>query len=46
VIRYTAQVKADHGLRNGEAVIQVTVFQAGREVSSQSQLLRIATFKR
>jgi hypothetical protein len=46
VIRYTAQVKADHGLRNGEAVIKVSVFQAGREVSSQSQFLRIATFKR
>ena len=30
---------------NGEAVIQVTVFQAGREVSSQNQVLRIATFK-
>lgn len=46
VIRYTAQVKADCGLRNGEAVVQVSVFQAGREVSSQNQILRIATFKR
>ena len=45
-IRYTAQVKADNGLRNGEAVVRVTVFQAGREVSSQSRIMRVATFKR
>ena len=45
-IRYTAQVKADGGLRNGEAVVRVTVFQAGRELSSQTRNLRILTFKR
>lgn len=45
-IRYTAQVKADNGLRNGEAVVRITVFQAGREVSSQSRIMRVATFKR
>ena len=45
-IRYTAQVKADNGLRNGEAVIRVSVFQAGREMASQARQLRIVTSKR
>lgn len=45
-IRYTAQIKADNGLRNGEAVIRVSIFQAGREVSSQTRQLSIATSKR
>ena len=45
-IRYTAQVKADNGLRNGEAVIRVSRFQAGREVTSQAHQLRIVTLKR
>ena len=45
-IRYTAQVKADNGLRNGEAVISVSIFQAGREISSQTRQLRIPTLKR
>ena len=45
-IRYTAQVKADNGLRNGEAVIRVAVFQAGREVTSQTKEFRLATAKR
>ena len=45
-IRYTAQIKADNGLRNGEAVIRVSMFQAGREISSQVRQLRIATSKR
>ena len=45
-IRYTAQVKADNGLRNGEAVISVSMFQAGSEVSSQTRQLRIPTLKR
>lgn len=45
-IRYTAQVKADNGLRNGEAFIRVAVFQAGREVASQTRDLRIVTSKR
>jgi hypothetical protein len=45
-IRYTAQIKADNGLRNGEAVIRVAVFQAGREVTSQTHDYRIATAKR
>lgn len=45
-IRYTAQIKADNGLRNGEAVIRVAVFQAGREVASQTHDYRIVTAKR
>ena len=45
-IRYTAQIKADNGLRNGEAVIRVSMFQAGREISSQVRQLRIVTSKR
>ena len=45
-IRYTAQVKADNGLRNGEAVISISMFQAGREVSSQTRQLRVTTLKR
>jgi hypothetical protein len=45
-IRYTAQVKADNGLRNGEAVIRVSVLQGGRELPSQSRTFRIVTTKR
>ena len=45
-IRYTAQVKADKGLRNGEAIVRISVFQAGREISSQARQLRIPTSKR
>ena len=45
-IRYTAQVKADKGLRNGEAVIRVSVLQAGREQPSLTREYRVATCKR
>lgn len=45
-IRYTAQVKADNRLKEGEAVICVSVFQAGREVSSQTRNFRVVTTKR
>lgn len=45
-IRYTAQVKADNHLRNGQAVIRVAVMQRGREISSNSQEFRIVTTKR
>lgn len=44
-IRYTAQIKADNGLRNGEAVIRVGVYQAGHEVTSQTHDYRILTRK-
>ena len=45
-IRYTAQIKADNGLRNGEAVIRVAVLHAGREMTSQTRDFRIVTTKR
>lgn len=45
-IRYTAQVKADSGLRNGEAVIRVSVFLNNHELSSQTRDYRITTMKR
>ena len=45
-VRYTAQVKADDGLRNGESAIRVTVFQANHEVASQGRVLKIQTLKK
>ncbi len=45
-IRYTAQVKADNRLRDGEAIVRVAVFQAGREIQSQTREFPIRTFKR
>jgi len=45
-IRYTAQVKADSRLHNGEAIIRVAVLQSGRELSSQTRQYRITTLKR
>ena len=45
-IRYTAQVKADKGLRNGEAIIRVAVLQGGREMPSLTRDFRLVTVKR
>ncbi len=45
-IRYTASVKADNGLRDGEAIIRIGVVQANKEVSSQSREFNIITRKR
>jgi len=45
-IRYTAQVKADNRLKDGEAVIRVSVFQAGREITSQARNFKVVTTKR
>jgi hypothetical protein len=45
-IRYTASIKADNGLRDGEAVIRIGVVQANKEVSSQSREFTIKTSKR
>ena len=45
-IRYTAQVKADNGLRNGEAIIRVAVLQGGREMPSLTRDFRLVTVKR
>ena len=45
-VRYTANIKADSYLRNGEAVIRVGVFQNHREISSQTRNFTIRTSKR
>lgn len=45
-IRYTANVKADDGLRNGEVIIKIGVFQNNKEVLGQSKTFTIATRKR
>ena len=45
-IRYTAQVKADNGLRNGEAAIRVSVLQGGRELQGLTRDYRVVTRKR
>lgn len=44
-IRYTATIKADNGLRDGEAVIRIGVMQANKEISSQAQEFPITTRK-
>lgn len=45
-VRYTANVKADSYLRDGEAVIRVGVLQGNRDLPSQSKDFRIQTSKR
>lgn len=45
-IRYTAVIKADSGLREGEAVIRIGVMQADKEIASQSREFSIKTSKR
>ena len=45
-IRYTAVIKADSGLREGEAVIRIGVMQADKEIASQSREFPIKTSKR
>lgn len=45
-IRYTATIKADNGLRDGEAVIRIGVMQANKEISSQAREFPITTRKR
>lgn len=44
-IRYTAQVKADNGLRNGQAIIRVGVMQGGKELLDQQHDFTIRTLK-
>jgi hypothetical protein len=44
-IRYTATIKADNGLRDGEAVIRIGVMQANKEISSQAREFPITTRK-
>ena len=45
-IRYTATVKADPMLRNGQAIIRVGVFQNNKEVPGQSKTFTLQTSKR
>ena len=45
-IRYTASIKADNRLRDGEIVIRIGVLQANREVTSQMQEFPIHTSRR
>lgn len=42
-IRYTAMVKADNRVREGEAVIRIAVCQDNREVTSQTKTFRLRT---
>jgi hypothetical protein len=45
-IRYTAVIKADDRLKDGEAVIRIGVFQRNKEITSQTREFRIKTSKR
>jgi len=45
-IRYTALVRADNRLRDGEAVFRIGVFQGNKEIVSQTREFRIQTSKR
>jgi hypothetical protein len=45
-IRYTAVVRADNKLHDGEAVFRISVFQGSREMASQAREFRIMTSKR
>ena len=45
-IRYTALIRADNRLKDGEAVFRIGVFQGNREQSSQAREFRIQTSKR
>ena len=45
-IRYTAVIKTDDRLKDGEAVFRIGVMQRNKEVSSQSREFRIRTNKR
>jgi hypothetical protein len=45
-IRYTASIKADNRLRDGEAVIRIGIVQANKEIASQTREFTIKTSKR
>jgi hypothetical protein len=45
-IRYTANIKADSRLRDGDAVIRIGVMQANKDIPSQSREFAIKTSKR
>jgi hypothetical protein len=44
-IRYTAVIKADDRLKDGEAIIRISVLHNNKEVASQSKEFPIQTFK-
>lgn len=44
-IRYTASIKADKSLRNGQAVIRICVLQNNKEVAGQAQTFTLQTRK-
>ena len=46
VIRYTANVVADRGLRNGEVIIRIGVLQNNKEVLGQAKTFTLKTTKR
>ena len=45
-IRYTATIKADSRLRDGDAIIRIGVMQANKDIPSQSREFAIKTSKR
>ena len=45
-IRYTAVIRTDNKLHDGEAVFRISVFQGSREMASQAREFRIMTSKR
>ena len=45
-VRYTANIKADNYLRNGEAVIRIGVFQNNHEITSQTKDFTLRTSKK
>lgn len=45
-IRYTAVIKADDRLKDGEAVIRIGVFQRNKEITSQTREFLMKTSKR
>lgn len=45
-IRYTATIKADSRLRDGEAVIRIGVMQANKDIASQAREFTIKTSRR
>ena len=45
-VRYTASIKADSSLRDGEAVIRIGVLQANKEITSQTRQFTIQTRKK
>lgn len=45
-VRYTASIKADSSLKDGQAVIKIGVLQANKEITSQTRQFTIQTIKK